>query len=60
MSNISLRDQFIKAVTCFKYKPAMLRQAIKDAEMYKKEGKLTQSDVTLLKRLAMNHGTCVF
>ena len=60
MSNIALRDQFIKAVTCFKYKPAMLRQAIKDAETYKNEGKLTNSDMIMLKRLAMNHSSCVF
>jgi hypothetical protein len=60
MNNESLRDSFIKAVNCFKHKPAMLKQALKDAEMYKNEGKLSQTDVTILKRLAMNHSSCVF
>ena len=60
MNNESLRDSFIKAVNCFKHKPAMLRQTIKDADMYKNEGKLSQTDVTILKRLAMNHSSCVF
>lgn len=60
MDNESLRNSFIKAVNCFKHKPAMLRQTIKDAEMYKNEGKLSQTDVTILKRLAMTHGSCGF
>ena len=55
MNNESLRDNFIKAVNCFKHKPAMLRQTIKDAEMYKNEGVLSETDVTILKRLAMTH-----
>ena len=55
-----LRNQFVKAVNCFKHKPAMIRQAIRDAEMYKNEGKLTHSDIIMLKKLAMHHGSCVF
>ena len=55
-----LRDQFVKAVNSFKYKPALLRQTIKDAEMYRKEGQLTEFDIIFLKRLAMTHSTCVF
>ena len=60
MNDDSLRDCFIKAVNCFKHKPAMLRQAIRDAETYKKEGILTQTDVTLLKKLAMTHSSSIF
>lgn len=60
VNNESLRDNFIKAVNCFKHKPAMLRQTMRDAETYKNEGKLSQTDVTILKRLAMNHSSCVF
>ena len=55
-----LRDQFVKAVNSFKYKPALLRQKIKDAEMYRKEGQFTEFDIIFLKRLAMTHSTCVF
>ena len=55
-----VRSQFIKAVNCFKHKPAMLRQTIKDAEMYRIEGKLSETDVTILKRLAMSQSSCVF
>jgi hypothetical protein len=60
MNNESLRDNFIKAVNCFKHKPAMLKQTLRDAELYKQQGILTQTDVTILKRLAMNHSSCVF
>ena len=60
MNNESLRDNFIKAVTCFKHKPAMLKQTLRDAELYKQQGILSETDVTILKRLAMNHSSCVF
>jgi len=60
VNNESLRDNFIKAVNCFKHKPAMLKQTLKDAELYKQQGILSETDVTILKRLAMNHSSCVF
>lgn len=60
MNNESLRDNFIKAVNCFKHKPAMLKQTLKDAELYKQQGILSETDVNILKRLAMNHSSCVF
>jgi|DEB3_MinimDraft_2_1074329.scaffolds.fasta_scaffold28166_2 hypothetical protein len=60
MNNESLRDNFIKAVNCFKHKPAMLKQTLRDAELYKQQGILSETDVTILKRLAMNHSSCVF
>jgi hypothetical protein len=60
MNNESLRDNFIKAVNCFKHKPAMLKQTLRDAELYKQQGILSETDVTILKRLAMNHNSCVF
>jgi hypothetical protein len=60
MNNESLRDSFIKAVNCFKHKPAMLKQTLRDAELYKQQGILSETDVTILKRLAMNHSSCVF
>ena len=60
MNNESLRDNFIKAVNCFKHKPAMLKQALRDAELYKQQGFLSETDVTILKRLAMTHSSCVF
>jgi len=36
-----LVEQFIKAVRIFRNKPAMLRQALRDAEVYHKEGQLS-------------------
>ena len=60
MDNLQLREQFIKAVNCFKNRPTMLRQALKDAEMYQKEGQLTNVDVIMLKRLALGYGLCAF
>jgi len=58
MNSEQLRDSFIKAVHCFKNKPAMLRQALRDAELYKQQGFLSETDVTILKRLAINHNSC--
>jgi hypothetical protein len=60
VNNLELREQFIRAVNCFKNRPAMLRQALRDAEMYQKEGQLTNIDVTMLKRLALGYGSCGF
>jgi hypothetical protein len=48
-----LLEQFIKAIRAFRNKPAMLRQAIRDAELYHKEGELSSAELTMLKRLAM-------
>ena len=47
-----LIENFIRAVRCFRNKPAMLRQAIRDAEMYVRKGELTESDLIMLRRLA--------
>lgn len=49
-----LVEQFIKAIRAFRSKPAMVRQAIRDAEVYYKEGELSLSELTMLKRLAMD------
>ena len=47
-----LIENFIRAVRLLRNKPAMLRQAIKDAEMYVKEGQLSNADLIMLRRLA--------
>ncbi len=47
-----LIENFIRAVRLFRNKPSMLRQAIRDAEMYVKKGELTESDLIMLRRLA--------
>ena len=47
-----LIENFIRAVRLFRNKPAMLRQAMRDAEMYVKEGQLTNADMIMLRRLA--------
>lgn len=47
-----LIEHFIKAVRAFRNKPAMLRQAIRDAEVYHKEGELSLAEITMLKNLA--------
>lgn len=48
-----LVEQFIKAVRAFRNKPAMLRQAIRDAELYHKEGELSSAELIMIKKLAM-------
>jgi hypothetical protein len=47
-----LLENFIKAVKLFRNKPAMLRQAMRDAEMYVASGQLTNADIIMLRRLA--------
>lgn len=47
-----LIEHFIRAVKAFRNRPAMLRQALKDAELYYKEGELSSTDLTILKNLA--------
>ena len=47
-----LIENFIRAVRLFRNKPAMLRQTIKDAELYVKEGQLSNADLIMLRRLA--------
>lgn len=47
-----LIEQFIRAVRLFKNKPAMLKQALHDAEQYHLQGELTDSEITILRKLA--------
>ena len=47
-----LIENFIRAVRLFRNKPAMLRQAMRDAETYVKSGQLSSADIIMLRRLA--------
>ena len=47
-----LIEQFIRAVRMFRNKPAMLKQAMRDAEQYHKDGVLSLSDMHMLRKLA--------
>ena len=47
-----LIEQFIRAVRLFRNKPAMLKQTLHDAEHYYREGELTESEITILRKLA--------
>ena len=47
-----LIEQFIRAVKLFKNKPAMLKQTLHDAEHYYREGELTISEISILRKLA--------
>jgi hypothetical protein len=47
-----LIENFIRAVRLFRNKPAMLRQAMRDAELYVESGQLTNADLIMLRRLA--------
>ena len=47
-----LIEQFIRAVRLFRNKPAMLTQALRDAEKYYQAGELTISEMTILRKLA--------
>ena len=47
-----LLEQFIRAIRAFRNKPPMLRQALLDAEVYVKDGQLTQADMIMLRKLA--------
>lgn len=47
-----LIESFIRTVRLLRNKPAMLRQAMRDAEMYVKKGQLTNADIIMLRRLA--------
>lgn len=51
-----LVEQFIRAVRAFRNKPAMLSQALRDAEIYHKQGQLSESDMIMIRRLANGMG----
>ena len=53
-----LLEQFIRAVRAFRNRPAMLQQTIRDAELYYREGELSLTELTMLRKLAMDikHG----
>lgn len=50
-----LIEQFIRALRAFKNKPLMVRRAIRDAEVYYKEGELSLAEFNMLKNLARNY-----
>jgi hypothetical protein len=49
-----LIEQFIKAIRAFRNKPAMIRQALRDAEGYHKSGDISLAELNMLKKLAMD------
>jgi hypothetical protein len=49
-----LLEQFIKAVSAFRNRPAMLRQALRDAEIYYRSGDISLAELNMLKKLAMD------
>jgi hypothetical protein len=55
MDNTHIRDCFIKAVYAFKNRPPMLKQVFQDAKMYKDQGVLTDTDISMLRSLRSQH-----
>jgi hypothetical protein len=55
MDNTHIRDCFIKAVHAFKNRPPMLKQVFQDALMYKEQGVLTDTDISMLRTLSYQH-----
>jgi len=55
MDNTHIRDCFIKAVHAFKNRPPMLKQVFHDAKMYKDQGVLTDTDISMLRSLRSQH-----
>jgi hypothetical protein len=55
MDNTHIRDCFIKAVHAFKNRPPMLKQVFQDAMMYKNQGVLTDTDISMLRTLSTRH-----
>ena len=55
MDNTHIRDCFIKAVHAFKNRPPMLKQVFRDAKMYKDQGVLTDTDISMLRTLSSQH-----
>ena len=55
MDNTHIRDCFIKAVHAFKNRPPMLKQVFQDAMIYKNQGVLTDTDISMLRTLSTRH-----
>jgi len=55
MDNTHIRDCFIKAVHAFKNKPKVLGQVFCDAMMYKDQGVLSETDISMLRTLSSQH-----
>ena len=55
MDNTHIRDCFIKAVHAFKNKPKVLGQVFRDAMMYKDQGVLSETDISMLRTLSSQH-----
>jgi hypothetical protein len=55
MDNTHIRDCFIKAVHAFKNRPPMLKQVFQDAMMYKNQGVLSDTDISMLRTLSTRH-----
>lgn len=45
-------EQFIRAIKAFRNRPAMLKQTLIDAENYFKDGELSYSEISMLRKLA--------
>jgi len=55
MDNTHIRDCFIKAIHAFKNKPKVLGQVFRDAMMYKDQGVLSETDISMLRTLSSQH-----
>jgi len=55
MDNTHIRDCFIKAVHAFKNKPKVLGQVFRDAMMYKDQGVLSETHISMLRTLSSQH-----
>jgi hypothetical protein len=55
MDNAHIRDCFIKAVHAFKNRPPMLKQVFHDANYYKLQGVLSDTDISMLRTLSSQH-----
>jgi len=55
MDNTHIRDCFIKAIHAFKNRPPMLKQVFRDAMMYKDQGVLSDTDISMLRTLSHQH-----